>query len=199
MGEEDIADSFPNVTVIYAEIEGFNEFSEDISPDRTVALLTELIGAFDETAEQFGIEKLKTIGSSYIAVCGLTIPRVDHAKRAVDFCFALLKLTKVFNHKQGSTLGLDIGIHSGPVVAGIVGKTKFIYELWGETMTITQEIHGSPDTNVIRVSESVHSTLQGLYDFQPVDGVMIKGNGMIPVWSIHPLHAVSSSERGGES
>ena len=197
-GEQDIVDSFPNVTIIYAELEGFNEFSENISIDQTVTLLNEIIGAFDEAAEQFGIEKLKTSGSAYITVCGLSIPRVDHVKRGMDFGFALLKLIKVFNQKTGSSLGLDIGIHCGPVVAGIVGKSKFIYELWGETMTIARTIHSSPNTNLIQVSESVYSSLEGLYDFQPVNDVTIKGKGNIPVWSVHPLNSASIVGDGGD-
>jgi len=76
-------------------------------------------------------------------------------------------------------------------VAGIVGKSKFIYELWGETMTIARTIHSSPDTNLIQVSESVYSSLEGLYDFQPVNDVMIKGKGNIQVWSVHPLNSAS--------
>jgi class 3 adenylate cyclase len=197
-GEQDIADSFPNVTVIYAEIVRFGDFSQDIPPDRTVGILNELIGAFDETAEQYGVEKLKTVGASYIAVCGLTIPRVDHAKRSVDFGFALLRLIEVFNQKQGANLDLSIGVHSGPVVAGIIGKTKFIYELWGDTMVIAKEIHDSAEPCVIQVSESVYSALQGLYDFTPVDDVKLKGKGYIRSWSIHPLHSVSSQSIGGK-
>ncbi len=196
-GEEDIADNFPNVTIIYAEIEGFNSFSDNIEADKTVAFLNELVGAFDEMAEQYGVEKLKTVGSAYIAVCGLTIPRVDHAKRTVDFAFALLKLIKTFNQKRGSNLGLDIGIHSGPVIAGVVGKTKFIYELWGETMNITKAIHESPETNIIQVTESVYSTLNGLYEFKYIGSILMKGKGDISVWSVHPLlsHTVANSDK----
>jgi class 3 adenylate cyclase len=192
-GEEAIADSFPNVTIIYGEIVGFSDFFEDISPDHTVSLLNELIGAFDETAEHYGVEKLKTVGSCYIAVCGLTIPRVDHIKRAVDFGVALFTLIRIFNQKQGSDLGLAMGIHSGPVVAGIVGKTKFIYELWGETMTITDELHDSASIGEIRVSKSVYTALQGMYAFQAVDEVTIKGGRPLPVWSLTPLTTTTAA------
>jgi len=192
-GEENIADSFADVTIIYVEIEGFPEPSEGNPANQSMKLLNELIIAFDETAEQYDVEKLKTIGSSYIAVCGLNIARVDHTKRAVDFSFALLKLIQIFNQKQGSHLGLDIGVHSGPVVAGIVGKSKFIYELWGETMNIAQLIHTSPETNIIQVSESVYTSLQGMYDFKPVNDFLLKGKGSIAVWSLHPLQSVSSN------
>lgn len=186
-GEQDIADSFPNVTVLFVEIEGFNELSRDLSPDQAVTLLNELVSNFDETAELYGVEKLKTIGESYLAVCGLSVPRVDHAKRMVDFAQALLKTIRRFNQKQNANLNLDIGIHSGPVVAGIVGKTKFIYELWGETMTVAKAIHSTPEQNIIQVSQSVYNALQGLYYFEPLKEVEVKGKGKISVWSVHPL------------
>ena len=112
---------------------------------------------------------------------------MDHAKRRVDFAQALLKTVRRFNQKQGSNLNLDIGIHSGPVVAGIVGKTKFIYELWGETMTVAKAIHSTPEQNVIQVSKSVYDVLQGLYYFEPLKEVEVKGKGKISVWSVHSL------------
>jgi len=198
-GEENIADSFANVTIIYVEIEGFAELSDNSTANQSMKLLNELIVAFDETAEQFGVEKLKTIGSSYIAVCGLSIAREDHTKRAVDFSLALLKLINILNQKQGSNLGLDIGVHSGPVVAGIIGKSKFIYELWGETMNIATLIHTSDDTNIIQVSESVYKSLQGMYDFKPVNDFTLKGKGNIPVWSLHPLYYLANNSVGVQS
>ena len=200
-GEAKIADSFPNVTVIFAEIEGFSEFSEDLSPDQAVTLLNELINSFDETAELYGVEKLKTMGESYLAVCGLTFPKVDHAKRAVDFGQAMLKTIHRFNQKQECNLSLDVGIHSGPVFAGVVGKVKFIYELWGETMTIATAIHASPERDIIQVSQSVYLSLQGLYRFEPLKEVEVGAQGKIPVWSVHPLDSAISRDdnQGGQS
>jgi len=193
-GEQDIADSFSNVTIIYVEIEGFAEIADSRNANQSMRLLQELISSFDDMADQYGVEKLKTMGSSYIAVCGLSIQRVDQAKRSVDFAMAILKLMNSFNLNHGANLGLDIGIHSGPVVAGVIGKSKFIYELWGETMNIAQLIHSSPGTNNIQVSESVHSALFGQYDFQSIDSFSIKGKGNIPVWTIHTLDSLSSSD-----
>ncbi len=194
-GEQDIADSFSNVTIIYVEIEGFSNVAENRDANQSMRMLQELISSFDDTAEEYGIEKQKTIGSAYVAVCGLTIPRLDHIKRSVDFAFSLLKQMNSFNQRHGTNLGLDIGLNSGPVVAGVIGKTKFIYELWGETMNIAQLIHSCDGTNNVQVSESVHSALVGQYDFQPVDNLMVKGKGNIPVWKIYPLNFLSLSDR----
>ena len=193
-GEQDIADSFSNVTIIYVEIEGFADIADSRNANQSMRLLQELISSFDDMADQYGVEKLKTMGSSYIAVCGLSIQRVDHAKRSVDFAMAILKLMNSFNLKHGADLGLDIGIHSGPVVAGVIGKSKFIYELWGETMNIAQLIHSCDGTNNIQVSDTVHSALFGQYDFESTEDFSVKGKGNIPVWKIHSLGSFSSSE-----
>ena len=194
-GREQIADTFPNVTVIYVEIEGFSDLTLSLPADSAVSYLNELVGAFDEVAEQYGVEKIKTIGSAYLAVCGLSVPRIDHTKRTMDFAIEMLKIVRTFNQSHHSGLALDIGIHSGPVVAGVVGKSKFIYELWGETLNIARAIHASPDENIIQVSEIVYSALSGMYAFQPSTPVMVKGKGAVSVWSIKPLSPESESAR----
>lgn len=187
---KNIADNFPDVSVIYAELEGFAEFSDPLSAEDGGRLLNELVGSFDELAEQFGIEKIKTIGASYLAVCGLSVPRIDHAKRAMDFSIALIKTTQKFNRSNNSDLSLDIGIHVGQVTAGVVGKTKFIYELWGETINIARAIHSSPEQNIIQVSEEVYETLTGIYDLAPNGKVEIKGKDNVSVWALRPLNSM---------
>ncbi|HIK44365.1 MAG TPA: HAMP domain-containing protein [Leptolyngbyaceae cyanobacterium M65_K2018_010] len=191
-GEQDIADSYPNVTVLYATLEGFNSLSAELSPEQAIVLLNEVIGAFDEAAEQFGVEKLRSMGSTYLAVCGLSVPRVDHAKRTVDFALAMLTIVRRFSQKQGVDLSLDIGIHTGPIAAGVVGKRQFNYEVWGETINIARGIHQSPGQNVIQVTKSVVDGLQGLYHFQQVADIAVKGRGKLPVWEVTPLAAFAA-------
>ncbi|WP_162052169.1 adenylate/guanylate cyclase domain-containing protein [Gloeothece verrucosa] len=183
-GEQAIADTFPNVTVLYAEIEGFNELSAELPPEQTIRLLNEIVSAFDEAAEAYGVEKMRTIGNLYVAVCGLSVARVDHVKRTVDFALDLLKLITRFNQQQGTKLSLDIGIHCGPVVGGIVGKTRFIYALTGETMRIAYAIHSSPRQNVIQVTHKVYESVKDLYPFEQIGEVEIPKAGVIPIWSM---------------
>ena len=197
-GEQDIADSFPSVTVLYAHIEGFNSLSAKLSPDQAIVFLNELIGAFDEAAEGHGVEKLRSMGSTYLAVCGLSIPRVDHAKRTVDCALEMLDIIRRFSQKQGVDLSLDIGIHSGPIAAGVVGKTKFNYDVWGETLNIARVIHESPGQNVIQVTKSVFDALQGLYHFDQVNDVPMKGKGKLAVWELTPLNAFVAEVGAGE-
>jgi class 3 adenylate cyclase len=187
-GDRDSADKFTNVTVLFAEIEGFYDLANQISPTRSVTLLSQLVEAFDLAAEKFGVEKLRTTGADYLAVSGLSIPRVDHVKRMVDFSQELLRVIVRFNKQYHLNLSLDIGIHTGSVVGGIVGKTKFIYELCGDTMTIAQAVHVSPERNVVQVTEPVRNALENYYTFAPVAAVQLKDKATtIPVWAVQTI------------
>lgn len=186
-GEQDRADSFPNVTVLYANVEGFDALAAQLSSDQAFVILNELVGAFDEAAEKYGVEKMRTMGSTYLAICGLSVPRVDHAKRTVDFALAMLKIIRRFSTSQKLDLSLDIGIHTGPISAGVVGKTKFNYEVWGETINIAKQIHESPKQNVIQASGSVFEALQGLYRFEPVKEIEADEVGALTIWEVTPL------------
>jgi class 3 adenylate cyclase len=192
-GEKMIADNYPSVTVLFAEIEGFNSLSQELTPDQSILLLNELIGAFDEAAERLGMEKLRSVGSSYLAVCGLSIPRVDHERRSVEFGFELLQISNRLNQKRQVALSLDIGVHTGSLSAGVVGSHRFYYDVWGETITIARSIGASATQNLIRVSEPVMVALRGLYRFENPAKVNVKGQGEIPVWEIQRLAGATHS------
>lgn len=186
-GEKTIAESFPSVTVLFAEIDGLNILSQQMAPEQTILLLNELIGAFDEAAERLGMEKLRSVGSSYLAVCGLSIPRVDHERRTLDFGFEMLQIAARLNQKRNVTLALAVGIHSGSVSAGVVGSSRFYYDVWGETITIARAIGANARPNVIQVSEPVVVALTGLYGFERVSSIAVKGQGELPVWQAKAL------------
>lgn len=164
-GEDKIADSFPNVTVLFADLIGFSDFAETVSADETVALLNELVSAFDEAAERHGVEKVKTIGSGYMAVSGLSVPRLDHTKRVVDFATEMVQIVQRFNQTRQTQLKARIGVNSGPVVAGIVGRSKFIYDLWGDTVNIAHRMQTEGQGDSIQVTASVHDQLKDFYEF----------------------------------
>ncbi len=164
-GEHQIADSFPNVTVLFADLVGFSDFAESISADEIVSLLNDLVSAFDEAAERHGVEKVKTIGSGYMAVCGLTVPRLDHAKRVMDFAVEMVQIVQRFDQTRQTDLKARIGVNSGPVVAGIVGRSKFIYDLWGDTVNIAHHMQIEGQGNSIQVTTSVYEQLKDFYDF----------------------------------
>ncbi len=192
-GEENIADSFPNVTILFADLPGFTELSNSLSANETVNFLNSLISAFDEAAERHGVEKVKTIGSGYMAVSGLSVPRIDHPKRIVDFAIEMVRIVHSFNRDMASKdffgdrenpLRIRIGINSGEVIAGIVGRSKFIYDLWGDTVNIAHHLQQEGIENEIHVTEAVHNCLVDLYKFKSIPELEMPGKGKIVIWSV---------------
>jgi class 3 adenylate cyclase len=197
-GEQSITEQYPSVSVLYADLEGFQDLSAELEPDQAIVVLNELIGAFDDAAERCGVEKLRSTGSNYLAVCGLSVPRIDDEKRTVELALAMLQVVERLSVKHGVRLSLDIGIHAGALAAGVVGSGKFYYDVWGETVTIARAIHISPKQNVIQVTEPVRRALDGLYSFEPMAPVEVKGEGVIPIWELTRLDpALVSAAVGG--
>jgi class 3 adenylate cyclase len=186
-GEQSITEQYPSVSVLYADLEGFQDLSSELEPEQAIVVLNELIGAFDDAAERCGVEKLRSTGSNYLAVCGLSVPRIDDEKRTVELALAMLQVVDRLSAKHGVRLSLDIGIHAGALAAGVVGSGKFYYDVWGETVTIARAIHISPKQNVIQVTEPVRRALDGLYSFEPLPPVEVKGEGVIPIWELTRL------------
>lgn len=188
-GESSITEQFPSVTVLYADLEGFQAVSADLDPEKAIEVLNEMIGAFDDAAERYGVEKLRSTGSNYLAVCGLSVPRIDDEKRTAELALAMLQVVERLSAKHSLNLSLDIGIHTGALAAGVVGSSKFYYDVWGETITVARAIHTSAKQNVIQVSEALVRALDGLYTFIPLEPIEVKGEGTIPIWELHRLDA----------
>ncbi len=182
-GEKDIAENVSNVSVLFSELTGFAKLSESMIVYEIVAILNDLVTAFDEAAERYGMEKIKTIGDSYMAVCGLSVPCLDHDKRAVDFALEMLAIIRRFNHERGFKLNIRIGINSGDVVAGIVGRNKFLYDVWGDMIDVASEIKSACPPGSILVSQDVYNRLHDLYDFEQV-GVEANGKEKLVAWRL---------------
>jgi class 3 adenylate cyclase len=198
-GERSITEQYPSVSVLYADLEGFQDLSAELAPDQAIEVLNELIGAFDDAAEHCGVEKLRSTGSNYVAVCGLSVPRVDDEKRTVELALQMLQVVERLSAKHGVHLTLDIGIHTGALAAGVVGRSKFYYDVWGETMTIARAIHASPKQNVIQVTEPVARALDGLYRFDPLPAIQVKGEGAIAIWELSPLERALAGSAAADS
>jgi class 3 adenylate cyclase len=184
-GEESIADQVENVSILFADVIGFSELSRSMSASQMVHSLNDLVRRFDSVTDQHGIEKIKTSGDNYIAACGLSVARLDHMNRMVDFALELQAQVKRFNYDHGSDLDVVSSIHAGDVVAGIVGRKKVIYDVWGETVTVANRIlaqsNGSRGT--ILVSDPVHAFLKDLYGFEKVEQ-RSPSERTIPVWRL---------------
>src|SRR5476649_793961 len=139
-GEQSIADGFGEVTVAFADLVGFTELSSDMPPQRVVALLNGLFTRFDVAAHDLGIEKIKTVGDAYMAVCGLPQHVDNHAERMVRMAIRMVHITREHALEHQVSMQLRIGINSGPVVAGVIGKSKYIYDLWGDTVNLASRM-----------------------------------------------------------
>jgi adenylate cyclase len=188
-GHRTIVDSFIDSTVLFADIVGFTRISARQSPQRTVQLLNELFSSFDRVAEQFEVEKIKTIGDAYMVVSGIPVIRADHAEICAAAAFELLEAVRAFNRRHGLEWAVRIGMNSGPVVAGIIGTRKFAYDLWGDTVNIASrmESHGQPGH--VQVSEATKRLLEGKYDFQPMGLIEIKNSAPMPTYLLRKKSA----------
>jgi PAS domain S-box-containing protein len=176
-GRHTIADSFDEATVLFADIANFTELAAPISPIEIVALLNQIFSAFDTLAEQHGLEKIKTIGDAYMVVGGLPKPRPDHVLAIADMALALQQSITKFRIPPDKSITLRIGIHTGPVVAGIIGTKKFIYDLWGDTVNVASRMESQGEAGRIQVSADVYERLKKRYDLEPRGTIAVKGKG----------------------
>lgn len=176
-GQKNIADGFAEVTILFADMVGFTQLSEKISPSELVGLLNEIFSSFDRLTDKHDLEKIKTIGDAYMVVGGLPIPRDNNAEAIAEIALDMLTEIARFNLEKNLNLSIRIGINTGPVVAGVIGTKKFIYDLWGDAVNTASrmESHGIPNT--IQVTEATYYLLRDKYLFKERGKILIKGKG----------------------
>jgi class 3 adenylate cyclase len=176
-GEEVIADAFPDVSVLFADLVDFTGRSQRISPAQVVAVLNELFSAFDRLAARHGLEKIKTIGDAYMVAGGLPEERPDHAQAVAEMALAMREEVARRADPSGQPLQVRIGIDTGPVEAGVIGTSKFSYDLWGDTVNTASrmESHGIP--GCIQVTERTYQRLRDGYRFQRRGPIQVRGMG----------------------
>jgi class 3 adenylate cyclase len=181
-GEGMIADRFSDVTVLFADIVGFTPMSAHLPAEDVVELLDAVFTEFDKIAAYYELEKIKTIGDCYMAVGGIPEPRSDHAERVASAALDMLPALSNLGSRMDLPLSVRIGLHSGDVVAGVIGRQKFIYDLWGDTVNTASrmESHGVGDH--IQCTEAVRHLLDHLYEFELRGEVEVKGKGMMPTY-----------------
>jgi class 3 adenylate cyclase len=180
--EDVIADGFPDVTVLFADLVDFTRRSERIAPERVVALLNDLFTIFDQFAQHEGLEKIKTVGDAYMVAGGLPEPQPDHARAVAEMALAIRDEVARHADPSGQPLQVRIGIDTGPVVAGVIGRDKFIYDLWGDTVNTASrmESHGVP--GCIQVTPRTYQRLRGAYRFERRGPIDVKGKGEMVTW-----------------
>lgn len=176
-GETTIADRYDSVTVLFSDLVGFTSISSDLEPQLLVSELNSLFSAFDALCERTEVEKIKTIGDAYLAVGGLPGTRMDHATAVAELAIGMLEAVARLNRSSDRDWKIRIGVHSGPVVAGVIGTRKFVYDVWGDTVNVASRLESSAEPNQIHVSEPVVEALRGSFDLEPRGTVDLKGKG----------------------
>ena len=182
-GERRIAESYPATSVVFSDIVGFTPWAQRTSPDRVVAMLDDLFTRLDAIAAQHGLEKIKTIGDSYMAVAGAPEPRDDHAVAAIEFARAMIDVVADIRAESESDLQVRIGIASGPVIGGVIGKQRLQFDLWGSTVNLAARMESSGVAGRIHVSESTRDLLTGRCDFERRE-VDVKGLGRLTTYLV---------------
>jgi adenylate cyclase len=163
--------------VLFADIVGFTELSQTLSPEELVRMLNRIFTEFDDLAERLGIEKIKTIGDCYMVAAGLPERRADHAEAIAQMALGIREALDVLNRAHGYSLRLRMGIHTGPVVAGVIGKRKFIYDLWGDTVNTASRMESNGLPGEIQVTREAHDRLAPRFELAPRGSIAVKGKG----------------------
>lgn len=181
-----IADRHPEASVLFADIADFTTLSSSLEPEELVRLLNEIFTEFDHVVARFGLEKIKTIGDAYMAVAGVPVPVPDHLERVANAAIAMRDVIAQ-RKSEGVPLRVRIGIDTGPVVAGVIGEAKFIYDLWGDPVTTASRMESHGVAGAIQVTARVYERLQRRYAFRSRGEIDVKGKGRMSAWLLDGL------------
>ncbi|OKH19987.1 adenylate/guanylate cyclase domain-containing protein [[Limnothrix rosea] IAM M-220] len=177
-----IAEGFPHVSVLFADIVGFTTLSANKKPAEIVTLLNDIFSSFDRLSEIYSLEKIKTIGDAYMVAGGLPMPQPHHPECMADMALEMLSEIERLNQINGYALQLRIGIHCGSVVAGVIGTRKFIYDLWGDSVNVASRMESQGLPNSIQVTETFREKLGDRYFFQQREAIHVKGKGLMQTY-----------------
>lgn len=189
-----IADRFENVAVVFADIVGFTPLSSGADPEEIVTMLDSIFSDFDRLAQAHRVEKIKTIGDSYMAASGLSEPNDDHTEAAIEFALGMLTAMETRTGLDGQPIRLRIGINIGPVVAGVIGENRLIYDLWGDTVNVASRMESNGLIDTIQVTQAVKDRAPIKYSFNRRDPILIKGKGKTTTYTLS-LEAVADRSR----
>lgn len=181
-GESSPAERFESATVLFADLVGFTSLAARISPLELVDFLNKIFSKFDELTEKHSLEKIKTIGDAYMVVGGLPVPRADHAEAIANMALDMQEAIADFQTDTGEPFQLRIGINTGPVVAGVIGTKKFIYDLWGDTVNVASRMESQGLSGSIQVTAAVYEQLKDRYLFEERGAIPVKGKGDTSVY-----------------
>jgi len=182
-GEETIAEEHDNVSVVFAELVGFDEYAQGLSGQAEITQLNALMRGFDEAAQKTGVEKVRTLRGGYLASSGLIVPRVDNVRRAVDFAREMRVVVQRFNAQNGTEIDVRAGVDTGTVTSGLVARTSLAYDLWGDAVSLAYRVRSATGDPGVYVSQAVRDRLQDSVTFVQAGTVELQGKTQ-PVWRI---------------
>jgi adenylate cyclase len=177
-------DSFADVTVVIADIVGFSELTPAVSPERLALLLDEIFASFDALAQEHGLKKIKTLGNSYMAAAGVPVPSGDHAARAAAMALDMVAALDALNQRGGYSLQVRIGIATGPVVAGVIGKRLYLYDVWGDAVNTASRMESHGVAGRVQVSESTQRLLGKPFLLEERGALEVEGKGELKTWFV---------------
>jgi class 3 adenylate cyclase len=187
-----IADGYDGVTVLFADIVDFTPLAAAMPPLELVQLLNRIFSELDDLVEKHGLEKIKTIGDAYMVVGGLPHPRPDHALAVAELALDVREAVARFRRPDGEPVVMRMGINTGPVVAGVIGTKKFIYDLWGDAVNIASRMESHGVAGAIQITESTYALLRERFQVEERGTIDVKGKGPLRVWLLVGRHADSS-------
>jgi adenylate cyclase len=174
-----IADRVEEATILFADLVGFTAVASRVTPAVLVDNLNRIFSAFDDLCRRLGIEKIKTIGDAYMAAAGLPLPRPDHAEVIADFALAMLDSLEAVNATVEAPFQIRIGIHTGSVVAGVIGSHRFLYDIWGDAVNLASRLESHSLPGRIHVSARTSEMLASRYELEPRGLINLRGLGKV--------------------
>lgn len=184
---------YENTSVLFADISGFTELASEADPKLIISLLNSIFNRFDDLANQFGVEKIKTIGDNYMACVGSPLPQANHAEVMMQFAMQMLTVMAEINAKYQINVHLRIGINSGAIIGGVIGQSKYAFDIWGDTVNVASRMESTGVVDGIQVSRPTYELLKTKHTFEPRGKIEIKGKGLVecfiyPAKSVIPAH-----------
>jgi adenylate cyclase len=197
LGERTIANGHPVVTVMFADLVGFTALSRRTAPADLVGILNGIFTTFDLIVERSCLEKIKTIGDSYMLAGGIPVPRDDHAQAVADVALEMIATLDRLNAANGTELKMRIGMNTGPIIAGVIGKRKFTYDLWGDTVNLASRMESSGVPGAIHVSENTYQVLKDEFVLVERGMVECKGIGQVKTYFVKERRTIVWNAAGG--
>ncbi len=194
-GDEVIADSLADVTILFADIVDFTPLAAQLSATELVSLLNKIFTMFDQLAVQYRVEKIKTVGDAYMAVGGLPGTREDHTVAVADMALAMLRTMRGFAIRLPHPLSVRVGISTGPAVGGVIGRKRFAYDLWGHAVNTASRMETTGEADRIQVCDRTRQVLGDAFEFTPRGEIEVKGIGAMPAFFLERRRALDTMTR----